>query len=98
MKINVPPSFVAPKNWMKWEKMEIARTPIGEEGGTAWRGVAWRTVPTSKNGTTQRYVRGPFVRLAILLFAYPSMKVMKQGTSFPVFVFLWLQSLWMNRT
>ena len=30
---------VAPKNWMNWKKMEIARPPIGEEGGTARRGV-----------------------------------------------------------
>ena len=35
MKVNVPPSFVAPKNWVNWKKMEIARTPVGGEGGTA---------------------------------------------------------------
>ena len=35
---------------------------------------------------------------ATLLFTYSSMKVMKQGTSFSVFVFLWLRSMWMDRT
>ena len=56
---------VAPKNWMNWKKMEIARTPVGGEGGTARRSVARRTVPVGKNGTAQRNVRDPFVRLSI---------------------------------
>ena len=34
-----PLAVAAPKNWMNWKKMEIARPPVGEEGGTARRGV-----------------------------------------------------------
>ena len=57
MKINVPPSFVAPKNWMNWKKMEIARTPVGEK--VARHGVVWRSV-ASCSRTAQRNVRDPF--------------------------------------
>lgn len=46
MKINVPPSFVVPKNWVGWKKMEIARTPVGEKVA---RHDAVRKAPAGKN-------------------------------------------------
>ena len=47
------------------EKNGNCSHPVGEEGGTAWRGVARRAVPAGKNGTAQRNVRGPFVYLFV---------------------------------
>ena len=66
------------------------------------RGRRWRSMvrcgavgrPADKNG----YIIRHNIACATLLFTYSSMKVMKQDSSFSVFVFLWLRSMWMDRT
>lgn len=47
------------------EKNGNCSSPVGGEGSTAWRGVAWQAVLAGKNGTTQRSVRDPFVYLFV---------------------------------
>lgn len=59
-----PPAIaVAPKNWTNWKKMEIARTPQGEESGTARRSAA--NCSRQQHNTAQRNVRDPFVYLFV---------------------------------
>ena len=94
MKANTASSSFATavsKNWVSWKKMEIARPPVGEKmarHGGALRGELFPLARTARHSVT----------CATLSFTYSSMKETKQGTSFSVFVFLWLQSLWMDRS
>ena len=91
---NTPSSSFATavsKNWVSWKKMEIARPPVGEKvarHGGALRSELFPLARTARHSVT----------CATLLFTYSSVKGMEQDSSFPVFVFLWLQSLWMDRT
>ena len=66
--------------------MEIARPPQGRR---------WHD--TARHSVASRPARHSII-CATLSFTYSSMKETKQGTSFSVFVFLWLQSLWMDRS
>ena len=94
MKANTASSSFATavsKNWVSWKKMEIARPPVGEKmarHGGALRSELFPLARTARHSVT----------CATLSFTYSSMKETKQGTSFSVFVFLWLQSLWMDRS
>ena len=63
-------------------------SPVGGEGGVAQRDRPFPlTISHSKRANA----------CATLSFTYSSMKVMKQDSSFSVFVFLLLRPLWMDR-
>ena len=60
------------------------------------RGVARPIAPADKHDNIAQQVAPTLARPFRLI--YSSMKETKQGTSFSVFVFLWLRSMWRDRT